>query len=211
MIFENKLKMRKLEVYLLMKYYKLSNSNNARTSNMSKSKPKPKNYDFNDVQISSIERKEMDDLKECTFVPKTISKSIRNLIKHKSNPSFIKTSIDETKLLSISKEQEESYLTKNKQNENNKSALNVFGRLYNEVQDRNDKKINKTMERSMEISKDLTFTPKILKAQNYISNHTRNNSNYTKFSIDKSRSSNNVRKSFDVEIEKVLFVFINLV
>jgi len=89
MIFENKLKMRKLEVYLLMKYYKLSNSNNARTSNMSKSKPKPKNYDFNDVQISSIERKEMDDLKECTFVPKTISKSIRNLIKHKSNPSFI--------------------------------------------------------------------------------------------------------------------------
>ena len=178
-ILESKLELRKSSTFLKLKYNNPNNQNphNVNTTCRSKSKPKvTKNYDFNDVQLSSIEKREMEELKECSFIPKIITKS-RGLNNNKATPSFIKTSMDQSRSLSFNRDGRDqnirydtmgngvnySNLKVNNESRQNISSLNVFGRLFNEVQERNEKRINKTMERSIEISKDLTFTPKLKK------------------------------------------------
>ena len=194
-ILENKLKLLKLGSFLRMMKFLYSKSCSKRIKAKSNRNNNFKNYDFNDVQLSSIEKKEIEDLKECTFIPKTISKSISNLIKNPNlsmSPSFVKTSINaDDKSFLLSKD---AKLQSNRENHTN-SAINVFGRLYNEVQLRSNKKIDKTLERSIEISKELTFSPKLNK----------NNKIYNE-SFKRSRSISHIRQPFDQEMEKVNYL-----
>jgi len=108
------------------------------------------------------------------------------------SPSFVKTSINaDDKSFLLSKD---AKLQSNRENHTN-SAINVFGRLYNEVQLRSNKKIDKTLERSIEISKELTFSPKLNK----------NNKIYNE-SFKRSRSISHIRQPFDQEMEKVNYL-----
>ena len=196
-ILENKLKAKKLYSFLVLKFKKMNQiSYEIEKSGRARSKPKSKNYDFNDVKLTSTERKEIAELKECSFVPKIIttpsSSRIRSFIKEDSrlsnSQSFIK---DQNRSLSKRTGRQDfiQVVDQNQSQLEKKSSKNVFGRLYQDVECRNEKKLNQTMERSLEISKELTFTPEMITKK---CKPSRN-------SLEKSKSFSNI------EIEKVYY------